>query len=92
MEQHQARGGRAARGGQNLGRTPSRRRSAHAHGLGDGPGFALAEAPAGHGLDTLRAQLAAIYGGQAWLEVQPESIGTRVAMRLLAWSAEGRLR
>jgi glucose-6-phosphate-specific signal transduction histidine kinase len=58
----------------------------------DGPGFALAEAPAGHGLDTLRAQLAAIYGGQAWLEVQPESIGTRVAMRLLAWSAEGRLR
>jgi signal transduction histidine kinase len=58
----------------------------------DGPGFALAEAPAGHGLDTLRAQLAALYGDQAWLEVHREGIGTRVAMRLPAWSAERRLR
>jgi glucose-6-phosphate-specific signal transduction histidine kinase len=58
----------------------------------DGPGFALAEAPAGHGLDTLRAQLAALYGDQAWLEVHPEGIGTRVAMRLPALSADGRPR
>jgi hypothetical protein len=57
-----------------------------------GRGFALEEAPPGHGLDTLRAQLAALYGDQAWLEVHPEGIGTRVAMWLPALSAEGRLR
>jgi hypothetical protein len=43
-------------------------------------------------IDTLSAQLAAIYGGEAWLEVHRGGIGTRVAMRLPAWSAEGRLR
>jgi sensor histidine kinase YesM len=48
----------------------------------DGPGFARAAARAGHGLDTLRAQLAALYGDQARLEVEREGIGTRVTMWL----------
>lgn len=50
----------------------------------DGPGFDLARAPKGHGLDTLRLQLATLYGDRAGLEVRREDGGTRVMMWLPA--------
>jgi len=50
----------------------------------DGPGFDLAHAPMGHGLDTLRLQLATLYGDPAGLEVRREEAGTRVVMWLPA--------
>jgi two-component system sensor histidine kinase AlgZ len=50
----------------------------------DGPGFDLAQAPKGHGLDTLRLQLATLYGEGAGLEVRREAAGTRVVMWLPA--------
>ena len=53
----------------------------------DGPGFDLARAPAGRGLDTLRLQLATLYGARAGLEVRREEGGTRVVMRLPASEA-----
>ncbi|MGH7331923.1 MAG: sensor histidine kinase [Candidatus Rokuibacteriota bacterium] len=46
----------------------------------DGPGFDLADVPAGHGLDTLRLQLAALYGNRAGLDVRREDGGSRVVM------------
>jgi signal transduction histidine kinase len=56
----------------------------------DGPGFDLAQAPAGHGLHLLRQQLAALYGDQAGLAVRREDGGTRVVMWLPA-TDEGRI-
>ena len=50
----------------------------------DGPGFDLAHVPKGHGLDTLRLQLATLYGDRAGLEVRREDGGTRVVMWLPA--------
>ena len=50
----------------------------------DGPGFDLdlATAPGGHGLETLGARLAALFGGAAALEVAREAGGGRVTFRL----------
>lgn len=50
----------------------------------DGPGFTLEEVPAGHGLDTLRVRLAALYGAEARLEVARENTGMCVALSLPA--------
>ena len=55
----------------------------------DGPGFALAEAPAGRGLATLTAQLSTLFGDAAGIEVQRESGHTRVVMWLPAALPEG---
>jgi two-component system sensor histidine kinase AlgZ len=55
----------------------------------DGPGFDLASAPSGHGLDTLRLQLATLYGDRAGLEVRREDGGTRVVMWLPASEPPG---
>ncbi len=48
----------------------------------DGPAFDLADAPPGHGLDTLRARLTVVFGGSAGLEVTREDGGARVTMSL----------
>ena len=42
----------------------------------DGPGFAAAPMPAGHGLDTLRARLAALYGRAATLTAPAPATAT----------------
>ncbi len=54
--------------------------------LDDGPGFELARVPPGHGLDTLRARLAALYGDDARLEAVRGAAGARVVMSLPAGS------
>lgn len=49
----------------------------------DGPGFAAAPMPAGHGLDTLRARLAALYGRGATLHAPaPAATGARVLVEV----------
>jgi len=49
----------------------------------DGPGFATAPMPAGHGLDTLRARLAALYGRAATLSAPaPATTGARVLVEV----------
>jgi two-component system, LytTR family, sensor kinase len=48
----------------------------------DGPGFDLRAAPAGHGLDTLRARLAVVFGGDAMLEATHTDLGGCVRMSL----------
>lgn len=48
----------------------------------DGPGFELAEAPPGHGLETLRARLAVLFGPAASLEATRADGGARVTMSL----------
>ena len=48
----------------------------------DGPGFALDDAPAGHGLETLRSRLAARFGAAAELTVQPHDGGTLVTLAI----------
>jgi sensor histidine kinase YesM len=53
----------------------------------DGPGFDLAAAPPGHGLDTLRARLAVLFGGEAALTVAREDGGARVTVTLPARAA-----
>ena len=50
----------------------------------DGPGFDLATAPPGHGLETLRARLAVLFGADAALDATPEDGGARVTMSLPA--------
>jgi sensor histidine kinase YesM len=50
----------------------------------DGPGFDIDEAPAGHGLETLRARLAALFGPAANLEATRADGGARVTMSLPA--------
>jgi sensor histidine kinase YesM len=50
----------------------------------DGPGFDLAEAPAGHGLETLRARLGVLFGPDADLEASSEEGGATVTMSLPA--------
>jgi len=55
----------------------------------DGPGFSLDLIPPGHGLDTLRARLAALYGAAAGLAVDRQEEGTIVTIRLPVW-CEGR--
>jgi sensor histidine kinase YesM len=50
----------------------------------DGPGFAIDEAPAGHGLETLRARLAVLFGPAANLEATQADGGARVTMSLPA--------
>jgi len=52
----------------------------------DGPGVELARVPPGHGLDTLRARLAALYGEGARLEAGRGAVGARVVMWLPAAS------
>jgi two-component system, LytTR family, sensor histidine kinase AlgZ len=46
----------------------------------DGPGFEPDAAPDGHGLDNLRARLAALFGGRAALTVERREGGTAVAI------------
>jgi signal transduction histidine kinase len=53
----------------------------------DGPGFDLAQVPAGRGLNLLRQLLTALYGDQAGLAVGRENAGTRVVMWLPASNA-----
>jgi len=53
----------------------------------DGPGIDLAAAPPGHGLDTLRARLAVLFGGQATLEGRRQDGGGQVTMTLPAREA-----
>ena len=48
----------------------------------DGPGFDLADAPAGHGLETLRSRLGVLFGPGAALEATRDADGTRVTMAL----------
>ena len=48
----------------------------------DGPGFDLDEAPAGHGLETLRSRLGVLFGPDATLEVSRGEGGARVTMSL----------
>jgi len=48
----------------------------------DGPAFSLAQSDPGHGLDNLRARLAAFYGGEGELEVVPAEAGKRVVVRI----------
>jgi hypothetical protein len=48
----------------------------------DGPGFDLRGAPAGHGLDTLRARLAVVFGADATLEATRTDGGGCVRMSL----------
>jgi len=50
----------------------------------DGPGFDLAEAPAGHGLETLRSRLGVLFGPDATLEATRDDCGARVIMSLPA--------
>jgi sensor histidine kinase YesM len=50
----------------------------------DGPGLDLAAAPAGHGLETLRARLTVLYGGEAALEAAREAGGGSVTVVLPA--------
>lgn len=51
----------------------------------DGPGFDLGAAPAGHGLETLRARLAVLFGPDgATLQAKREDGGCRVTMSLRA--------
>jgi glucose-6-phosphate-specific signal transduction histidine kinase len=52
----------------------------------DGPGFANVALPGGHGLDTLRARLAALFGDAATLEIASVSGRTCVTIRLPAES------
>jgi two-component system, LytTR family, sensor histidine kinase AlgZ len=53
----------------------------------DGPGFDPKVAPPGHGLDTLRAQLAVLFGPDATLDAVREEGGASVVMRLPAHAA-----
>jgi sensor histidine kinase YesM len=53
----------------------------------DGPGFDLTAAVPGHGLDTLRARLAVLFGGEAALETAREDGGARVTLVLPAHAA-----
>ncbi|PYM91811.1 MAG: hypothetical protein DME04_17850 [Candidatus Rokuibacteriota bacterium] len=48
----------------------------------DGPGIDLAAAPPGHGLDTLRARLAVLFGPQATLAGRHQDGGGQVTMAL----------
>lgn len=48
----------------------------------DGPGFDLRAAPPGHGLDTLRARLAVLFGADATLEAMRTDGGACVRMSL----------
>ena len=48
----------------------------------DGPAFALEDSEPGHGLDNLRARLAAFYGAEGALEVVPAEAGKRVVVRI----------
>ena len=50
----------------------------------DGPGFDLAAAPAGHGLETLRARLGVLFGPAAALDAGWADGGARVTMSLPA--------
>jgi sensor histidine kinase YesM len=50
----------------------------------DGPGFELADALPGHGLDTLRARLVVLFGGDASLTAGREDGGARVTLALPA--------
>src|SRR3569623_1829071 len=57
----------------------------------DGPGFAHAPLPAGHGLDTLRARLAALYGRAATLSAPaPATTGARVLVEVPVCAARSR--
>jgi len=53
----------------------------------DGPGFDLAAAPAGHGLETLRARLSVVFGAAAGLSAAPADGGARVTLSLPARAA-----
>ena len=53
----------------------------------DGPGFDIDEAPAGHGLETLRARLAVLFGPGASLEAGRADGGARITMSLPAYLA-----
>ena len=48
----------------------------------DGAGFDLADAPAGHGLETLRSRLGVLFGPGAALEATRDAEGARVTMAL----------
>jgi len=50
----------------------------------DGPGFDLAAAPAGHGLETLRSRLGVLFGPEATLVARQSDGGARVTMTLPA--------
>ena len=50
----------------------------------DGPGLELATAPPGHGLETLRARLAVLFGRDATLEARRAAAGSRVTVHLPA--------
>lgn len=53
----------------------------------DGPGFDIDEAPAGHGLETLRARLGVLFGPAAGLDAARADGGARVTMSLPAHAA-----
>ena len=53
----------------------------------DGPGFDLDEAPAGHGLETLRSRLAVLFGPDATLEATRGEERARITMSLPARTA-----
>lgn len=53
----------------------------------DGPGFDIDEAPAGHGLETLRARLGVLFGPAAGLDATRADGGARVTMSLPAHAA-----
>ena len=53
----------------------------------DGPGFDIDEAPAGHGLETLRARLGVLFGPAASLDAARADGGCRVTMLLPAYAA-----
>ena len=53
----------------------------------DGPAFSLAQSEVGHGLDNLRARLAAFYGAEGALEVVAAEGGKRVVVRIPAGPA-----
>ncbi len=48
----------------------------------DGPGFSLGAIPPGHGLDTLRGRLDALYGAAAGLAVDRREEGTMVIIHV----------
>jgi sensor histidine kinase YesM len=50
----------------------------------DGPGFDLAAAPPGHGIETLRARLGVLFGADAALTAAREDGGARVTMAVPA--------
>ena len=50
----------------------------------DGPGFEIADAPAGHGIETLRARLGVLFGPVASLEAARADGGARVTMSVPA--------